>query len=131
MIGLELVVVEKFFRRRRRRRRRRLGVDLKKLDICSKHIGYRHFSSRGCFWGKKAEGLLKTLAKSSKNLKFRKFEIPDRKSAGVEIDPTPRGIIFSLFGFPGGATIKTKVRKVDKKSPNPPHSNRANMPGIS
>ena len=50
MIGLGLVVVEKFFRRRRRRH---LGVDPKKLGFCSKNIEYRHFSSRGCFfWGK-------------------------------------------------------------------------------
>ena len=60
MMGLGLVVVEKFFRRRRRRRRRHLGVDPKKLGICIKNIEYRHFSSRGCyFWGKKTpEALL-------------------------------------------------------------------------
>ena len=69
MIGLGLVVVEKFFRRRRRRRRRRrhLGVDPKKLGVYIKNIEYRHFSSRGCLLGKKAEGLLKTLARFSKN----------------------------------------------------------------
>ena len=37
MMGLGLVVVEKFFRRRRRRRRH-LGVDPKKLGICTKNI---------------------------------------------------------------------------------------------
>ena len=30
------------------------------------------------------------------------LKIPDRKSAGVEIDPTPRDIIFNILGFPGG-----------------------------
>ena len=65
MIGLGLVVVEKIFRRRRRRRRRRhLGVDPKKLGFCIKNIEYRQFSSRGCFGGKKAEGLLKMLNNS-------------------------------------------------------------------
>ena len=55
MIGLGLVAVEKFFRRRRRRRRRRrhLGVDPKKVGICIKIIEYRHFSSRGCYFGGK------------------------------------------------------------------------------
>ena len=53
MIGLGLVVVEKFFRRRRRRRRRHLGVDPKKLGFCIKDIEYGHFSSRGCFFGEK------------------------------------------------------------------------------
>ena len=43
----------KFFRRRRRRRRRHLGVDPKKLGFCIKDIEYRHFSSRGCFFGGK------------------------------------------------------------------------------
>ena len=51
MIGLGLVVVEKFFRRRRRRRH--LGVDPKKVGICIKNIEYRHFSSRVCFFGEK------------------------------------------------------------------------------
>ena len=63
MMGLGLVVVEKFFRRRRRRRRRRrhLGVDPKKVGICIKNIEYSHFSSRGCyFWGKKNAGGLTT-----------------------------------------------------------------------
>ena len=63
MIGLGLVVVEKFFRRRRRRRH--LGVDLKKLGICIKNMEYTHFSSRGCyFWGKKKtpEALLQMTA---------------------------------------------------------------------
>ena len=60
MIGLGLVVVEKFFRRRRRRRRH-LGVDPKKVGICIKNIEYRHFSSRGCcFGGKKNAGGLTT-----------------------------------------------------------------------
>ena len=57
MIGLGLVVVEKFFRRRRRRRRRRhLGVDPRKLGICIKNIEYRHFSSGGCFFREKNAG---------------------------------------------------------------------------
>ena len=98
------------------------------------------------FGGKKAEGLLKTLARFSKNegvtfwgeksrrltkdagqvfKKSENFEIlkiPDRKSAGVEIDPTPRGIIFSLLGLPGGSKIQKiqKSRKFQKiqKSPS-------------
>ena len=74
MIGLGLVVVEKIFRRRRRRRRRHLGVDPNKLGFCIKNIEYRYLSSRVCFfWGKKAEGLLKTLARFSKNPKISKF----------------------------------------------------------
>ena len=45
MMGWGLVVVGKFFRRRRRRRRRRrhLGVDPKKLGICSTNIEHCHF----------------------------------------------------------------------------------------
>ena len=53
MIGLGLVVEEKFFRRRRRRRRRHLGVDPKKLGFCIKNIEYRHSFSRVCCLGKK------------------------------------------------------------------------------
>ena len=30
------------------------------------------------------------------------LKIAEGKSSGVEIDPIPRGIIFSLLGFPGG-----------------------------
>ena len=49
------------------------------------------------------------------------LEIPDRKSAGVEIDPTPRGIIFSLLGLPGGPKIQ-KIQKISKipKNQNSP-----------
>ena len=61
MIGLGLVVVEKFFRRRRRRRRRPLGLDPKQIGFCIKNIEYRHFSSQGVLLGK-TEGLLKMLA---------------------------------------------------------------------
>ena len=38
------------------------------------------------------------------------MKIAEGKSAGVEIDPTPRGIIFSLLGLPGGSKIK-KIQK--------------------
>ena len=44
--------------------------------------------------------------------------IADIKSAGVEIDPTSRGIIFSLLGLPGGAKIQ-KIRKIQKNPKNP------------
>ena len=67
MIGLGLVVVEKFFRRRRRRRRRRrhLGVDPKQLGVFMEHIEYFFFSPRVYFLERKTpEALLKTLARS-------------------------------------------------------------------
>ena len=51
------------------------------------------------------------------------LKIPDMKSAGVEIDPIPRGIIFSLLGFPGGHKSK-KSENFDQQSQNPPHSYR-------
>ena len=39
----------------------------KKLDICIKNIEYIDTISRGCFFGGKAEGLLKMLARFSEN----------------------------------------------------------------
>ena len=40
------------------------------------------------------------------------------KSAGVEIDPTSRGIIFSLLGLPGGSKIQNikKIPQIPKQS---------------
>ncbi len=58
MIGLGLVMVEKFFRRRRRRRHP-LGVDPRKLCIFIKNIEYRYFSPSVCvcvFLEKKTAG---------------------------------------------------------------------------
>ena len=46
---------------------------------------------------------------------------PDRKSAGVEIHPTPRGIIFSLLGGPGGNNQKKNEKsKILTKNPKVP-----------
>ena len=60
------------------------------------------------------------------------LKIADMKSAGVEIDPVPRGIIFSLLGLPGGSKIQKiqKSRKFKTNPKNPPHSYQ-HMLGIS
>ena len=42
------------------------------------------------------------------------LQIAEGKSAGVEIDPTPRGIIFSPLGLPGGAKIQKNPKKIQK-----------------
>ncbi len=47
------------------------------------------------------------------------LKIAEGESAGVEIDPTPRGIIFSLLGFPGGSHNKKKIKKFSKVLQNP------------
>ena len=40
------------------------------------------------------------------------LKVAEGKSSGVEIDPIPRGIIFSLLGFPGGHKSKKSKRKL-------------------
>ena len=54
------------------------------------------------------------------------LKVAEGKSSGVEIDPIPRGIIFSLLGLPGGhkSNKSKKSEKNDQKSQNPPHSYR-------
>ena len=45
------------------------------------------------------------------------LKIAEGKSSGVEIDPIPRGILFSLLGLPGGSKIKKeKIGKIQKKT---------------
>ena len=60
--------------------------------------------------------------KNQPKTNFREKKHPDRKSAGVEIDPTPRGIIFSLLGLPGGQNSRQnpKISKFPKTNPTIP-----------
>ncbi len=55
---------------------------------------------------KTPEALLKKASRSkkkkNKTRNFQNLKILDRTSSGVEIDPIPRGIFFSLLGIPGG-----------------------------
>ena len=95
----------------------------KKLDICIKHVEYRHYVFQGvCFWGKNRRLTKDAGQVFKKSENFEILKIPDRKSAGVEIDPTPRGIIFSLLGLPGGSKIQKiqKSRKFQKKTKKSP-----------
>ena len=103
MIGLGLVVVEKFFRRRRRRRRH-LGVDPKKLGICIKNIEYRHFSSRGCFLGEKNRRLTEDAGQVKQMWRGRLFVEKHTPEALLKTLARFKksGAVFFCFCFRGG-----------------------------
>ena len=75
------------------------------------------------FWGRTtAGGLTEDDGQVKKTEHFKILNIPDRTSAGVEIDPTPLGIIFSLLGFPGGHKSK-KSKQSEFQAPWAPEKN--------